>query len=121
VERAFTKGGLMMDDKIEKEILEHVRQHPGCGRVDLLATIGDKNVANEIDCMVAAGNLDRWYTGTVPVYYIPGTYRPSHLIAYTEDMQDGIIPLASGLRIERDDDDVLILHPREFARWRAKR
>lgn len=81
----------------EKEILEHVRQHPGCGRVDLLATIGDKNVANEIDCMVVARKLDRWYTGTVPAYHIPGTYRPPHLIADTDGTQEGVIPLAAGL------------------------
>ncbi|OEU73909.1 MAG: hypothetical protein BA864_05085 [Desulfuromonadales bacterium C00003093] len=62
----------------EDKILEHVRQHPGCdkGSFDI---IGHPNVPNEADYMVEAGKLERWYTGTMARYYIPGTYTPHHL------------------------------------------
>lgn len=94
---------------IETEVLEYVRQNPGCKGGDLIRNVqwqsetetpdynAQCNAADEANCMVSKGKLDRWYTGTVPAYYIPGTYTPPHLIADTEDAQEGAIPLAAGL------------------------
>jgi hypothetical protein len=81
---------------IEKEILEYVRQHPGCER-GTFDMIKHSDAAEEADRMVSDGKLDRWYSGTVPAYYIPGTYTPPHLIADTDDTQEGAIPLAAEL------------------------
>lgn len=86
----------MMSD-IETVILEYVQQHPGCSRVELMGIVGYQNAGNEIDRMVPVGKLDRWYTGTSPAYYIPGTYRPPHLIADADGTQEGATPLAAGL------------------------
>ena len=73
----------------EKEILDYVRQHPGCNRTDLITATGHPNAGNEADHMAWGGTLDRWYTGQVPAYYIPGTYTPP-------EMRERI-PLAAGL------------------------
>ena len=91
----------------EEEILDHVRQHPGCNRQELIAATGHLHAALEADHMVWGGKLDRWYTGQVPAYYIPGTYTPPHLRPYTppnlrESEASGaemreLIPLAAGL------------------------
>jgi len=63
----------------EKEIIEHVRRHPGCERGSFVDAIGHPNAGNEADGMVRDGKLERWYSGTYPRYYIPGTYTPPHL------------------------------------------
>ena len=73
----------------EKEILDYVRQHPGCNRQRLIAATGHLHAGNAADHMVWGGKLDRWYIGQVPTYYIPGTYVPSELRE--------LIPLAAGL------------------------
>ena len=78
----------------EKEILNYVRQHPGCNRQDLITATGHPNAGNEADRIVRDEKLDRWYTGQVPAYYIPGTYTPPHL---REPEMRELIPLAAGL------------------------
>ena len=83
-----------MDATFEKEILDYVRQHLGCNRQGLIAATGHIHAGNEADRMVDEGKLDRWYTGQVPAYYIPGTYTPPHLREL--EMRE-LIPLAAGL------------------------
>ena len=78
----------------EKEILDYVREHPGCNRSDIGAAIGNLEAEYEADRTVRDGKLDRWYTGQVPAYYIPGTYAPPHL---REPEMRELIPLAAGL------------------------
>ena len=78
----------------EEEILDYVRQHPGCKRQGLIAATGHLHAGNAADRMVREGKLDRWYTGEEIVYYIPGTYLPPHLREL--EMRE-LIPLAAGL------------------------
>ena len=61
----------------EEEILDYVRQHPGCHRLDLIAATRHPNAGNEADYMVRDGKL-------VAAYYIPGTYRPPYHIRESE-------------------------------------
>ena len=78
----------------EKEILDYVRQHPGCNRQDLIEGTGHLSAGNLADHMAWEYKLDRWYTGQVPAYYIPGTHMPPHL---GEPETRELIPLAAGL------------------------
>ena len=78
----------------EEEILDYVREHPGDNRSDIGAAFGDLEAEYEADRMVRDGKLDRWYTGQVPAYYIPGTNTPPNL---RESELRELIPLAAGL------------------------
>ena len=80
----------------EKEILEHIRQHPGCYRTDLVIAIGHPDAANQANGLVREGKLERWYQGTVLRYYIPGTHI-KHYMREPEAAQEDPLPLAAGL------------------------
>ena len=63
----------------EKEILEFVKNHPGCVSGSIIKAVGHPNAGNEANYMVKGGQLDRWYSRTMPHYYIAGTYTPKHM------------------------------------------
>ena len=69
----------------EEEILDYVRQHPGCRIQDMVA--GTKctytEIVSVIEDMVNTKQLDRWYSFGTPYFYLPGTYTPPHLRPYT--------------------------------------
>ena len=75
--------------KYKEEILNYVRNHPGCTRNDISEAIGDPIAEDETDDMVKDGRLERWYIGLTPHYHITGTYVPPHM---KEPSTDQVIP-----------------------------